>query len=123
MSPNLEIYDYGQTWFGHSAWQRITGSIFSGGMYVYATAYLAAPLVGWHLESASIAAAVAGMSFAVKGALKFLIAWPFVFHSVNGVRHLLWDRGFGFVRDRITNTGWVVWSVSVVGGLFVAFGL
>ncbi len=123
MSPNLEIYDKQQTWFGGSAWQRITGSIFSGGLYVYATAYLAAPLLGWHLESASIAAAVGALPFALKGGLKFFIAWPFVFHALNGVRHLVFDLGIGFVKKSLIPTGWYLWGASVVGGLYIAFGL
>ncbi|KAK0636419.1 hypothetical protein B0T17DRAFT_519098 [Bombardia bombarda] len=123
VSPHLEIYDKKQTWFGGSAWQRITGAGFSGGLYVFATAYLVAPAIGWHLESASIAAAVAALPLALKGGLKFFIAWPFVFHSINGVRHLLFDLGKGFSRTNIIRTGWYLWGASIVGGLYVAFFL
>ncbi|KAH8890038.1 hypothetical protein GQ53DRAFT_620505, partial [Thozetella sp. PMI_491] len=123
ISPHLEIYNYGQTWFGHSAWQRITGSIFSGGLYVFATAYLAAPLLGWHLETASLTAAFATLPVAIKGGFKFLLAWPFVYHSVNGVRHLLWDMRLGFAnpKERVTATGWAVWGTTLVLGLGLAF--
>ena len=123
MSPHLEIYDKQQTWFGGSAWQRITGSAFSGGLYVFATAYLAAPLLGWHLESASLASSFGALPFAAKGALKFLAAWPFTFHAINGVRHLLFDMAVGFSRKTIVKTGWYVWGASIVGGLYLAFFL
>lgn len=123
IAPHLEIYDKTQTWFGGSAWQRITGSGFSGALYVFSAAYLAAPLAGWHLESASIAAAVAALPVAAKGGLKFFLAWPFVFHSINGVRHLVYDMGVGFKRRNIVQTGWYLWGASIVGGLYLAFFL
>ncbi|KAH6641022.1 hypothetical protein F5144DRAFT_562311 [Chaetomium tenue] len=123
VSPHLDVYDKQQTWFGGSIWMRITGSAFSGSLYVFATAYLAAPLVGWHLESASLAAAFGALPFAAKGALKFLAAWPFAFHAINGVRHLLFDMAVGFKRQTIVKSGWYIWGASVVSGLYLAFFL
>lgn len=119
VSPHLEIYSKDQTWFGASAWQRITGSIFAGGLYVFATAYLVAPLTGWHLESASIAAAVATWPAALKGGLKFFIAWPFVFHFWNGIRHLLLDTALvpGFLKNNIKPVAWGVWGAALVSAL------
>jgi succinate dehydrogenase (ubiquinone) cytochrome b560 subunit len=122
LSPHLEIYKLDQTWFGGSAWHRITGSILSGGMYAFATAYLAAPLIGWHLESASLAAAFGSLPFLVKGTTKFVFAWPFVYHCINGVRHLVYDLGIGFAKNSFKVQGWGVWGASLVGGLALAFG-
>lgn len=111
-----------QTWFSASAWQRITGAGLSGALYVYATAYLAAPLVGWHLESASIAAAVASLPLAAKGGIKFLIAWPFVYHGFNGAKHLVNDLAIGYAKKTIIRWNWAVWGASIVGALgLVAF--
>jgi succinate dehydrogenase (ubiquinone) cytochrome b560 subunit len=121
VAPHLAIYDSKQIWWGGSAWQRITGSLFSGSLYLYATAYLAAPLLGWHLESASLAAAMAALPVALKGGIKFLIAWPFVFHSFNGVRHLVFDMGIGFAKKQVVQQGWYLWGASIVGGLYLAF--
>ncbi|KAK1835295.1 hypothetical protein QBC39DRAFT_341000 [Podospora conica] len=123
VSPHLEIYDKMQTYFGGSAWQRITGASFSGALYVFGASYLAAPLLGWHLESASIAAAFGALPFAVKGATKFVLAWPFVFHAINGVRHLTYDLAVGFQRRTIVQGGWYIWGASIVGGLYLAFFL
>lgn len=116
MSPHLEVYDKQQTFFGSSIWQRITGSAFSGGLYVFAAAYLAAPLMGWHLESASLAASFGALPFAVKGGLKFLAAWPFAFHAINGVRHLVFDFGVGFKRQHIVKSGYYILGASTLGG-------
>ncbi|AEO56505.1 hypothetical protein MYCTH_79031 [Thermothelomyces thermophilus ATCC 42464] len=121
VSPHLSIYDKQQTWFGGSIWMRFTGSAFSGTLYLFSAAYLAAPLLGWHLESASLAASFGALPLAVKGGLKFLAAWPFTFHLINGVRHLLFDMAIGFKRQTIIKTGWYIWGASFVGGLYLAF--
>ncbi|KAH6655133.1 hypothetical protein BKA67DRAFT_559566 [Truncatella angustata] len=121
VAPHLQIYDKSQTWFGGSIWTRITGSIFSGGLYTFSAAYLVAPLFGWHLESASIAAAFGSLPYAVKGGLKFLVAWPFVFHGINGMRHLTWDFAKGFSKPAIKTWGTAIWGVSIVSGLYLGF--
>merc|ERR1712000_423111 len=80
VSPHLGIYKMNQTWLGSSAWTRITGCALSGVAYLYFGSYLVAPLFGWHLESASLAAAFAGMPFIVNGGIKFLLGFPFAMH-------------------------------------------
>lgn len=61
------------------------------GMYGFAVAYLAAPVFGWHLDSASIAESFGAMNEYSKFAIKGAVALPFTFHSWNGIRHLMWD--------------------------------
>lgn len=121
ISPHLAIYDIQQTWFGGSIWTRITGSAYSGALYVFGAAYLIAPLTGWHLESASLAAAFGALPLALKGGLKFLMAWPFVFHCVNGTRHLFYDMGKGFAKAQIRPIGWAIWGASLIASLGLAF--
>lgn len=117
VSPHLEIYDKKQTYFTGSIWQRFTGVGLMGALYVYSAAYLAAPLAGWHLESASLVAAFAGLPVAVKAGAKFLFAWPFVFHAINGARHSLYDMAWGFNKTSIVRSGWFIWGASVVASL------
>ena len=117
----MSIYSRDQTWFGGSIWHRITGATLSGGMYVFASAYLVAPLLGWHLESASLAAAFGALPFVVKGGAKFLVAWPFVYHCINGVRHLVYDFGVGFVKSALKTQGWAIWGASLVSSLYLGF--
>ncbi|KAI9676370.1 MAG: hypothetical protein M1817_000527 [Caeruleum heppii] len=119
VAPHLTIYRPQVTWT-LSALNRITGSLLSGGFYLFGAAYLVAPLVGWHLESASMAAAVAGWPVVVKVLAKFTIAWPFAFHSFNGVRHLVWDMGRQFSNLAVQRTGWAVVGVSTVASLVLA---
>ncbi len=121
VSPHLTIYDPKQIWFGSSIWQRFTGMGLSGLLYGYAGVYLIAPLVGWHLESASLAAAIATWPLVAKGGLKFFLAWPFVFHAFNGVRHLTYDLALGYSKKDIKNWGYALWGASLVSGLAVAF--
>jgi succinate dehydrogenase (ubiquinone) cytochrome b560 subunit len=121
VSPHLEIYDKNQTWWGGSAWNRLTGSAFAGSLYLFSVSYLAAPLMGWHLESASLAAAVAALPVALKGALKFGIAWPFVFHFFNGTKHLMFDLTIGYKKTQIIKSAWYIWGASIVGAVYLAF--
>lgn len=69
------------------------------------------------MESASIAAAVGGLPEMVKVGTKFLVAWPFTFHALNGVRHLFWDVGVALKNREVMLTGW-----AVVGGSLVTAG-
>ncbi|RYO85018.1 hypothetical protein DL764_009243 [Monosporascus ibericus] len=121
VSPHLTTYDYSQIWLGASIWTRITGMTFGGGLYLYTLAYLAAPLAGWHLESASLAAAAGSLPYAVKAGAKFLISWPFLFHAFNGTRHLVWDLGIGYNKATIKKGGWIIWGASLVSALAVSF--
>ena len=45
-----------------------------------------------------------------------LVFWSFslFYHWANGIRHLLWDIGWGYDIDRVYMTGWIVVSVSVI---------
>jgi len=120
VSPHLGIYRPQITWYG-SILNRITGLALSGPLYLFGAAYLVAPAVGWHLESASIAAAFAAWPVALKVATKMLVAWPFAFHSLNGIRHLVWDLGLQLSNKQVARTGWSVVGLSVLGALALAF--
>ena len=45
-----------------------------------------------------------------------LAGWSFslFFHWANGIRHLLWDVGWGYEIERVYITGWIVVLLSVV---------
>lgn len=121
ISPHLTVYRFDQTWLGASIWTRITGNGLSAAFYVYLGTYLAAPLLGWHVESAALAASFGALPLAVKGTLKFLVAWPFMFHCINGVRHLFYDMAKGFSKKDIKNWGWGIWGASLVAGLYAGY--
>ena len=60
--------------------------------------------VGVDSEAAAAALAAAAPGLAV------LIGWTFAFlyHLLNGVRHLFWDVGYGFERTQRYASGWLV---------------
>lgn len=99
---------------------RITGCTLSGAFYLFGTAYLIAPYAGWHLESASMAAAFAAWPFALQFATKLFFALPFTFHSLNGLRHLAWDTASMMTNPKVNSTGWVVIGASVVSAIGLA---
>ncbi|KAL4805944.1 hypothetical protein BDV18DRAFT_140194 [Aspergillus unguis] len=120
VSPHLTIYRPQITWY-MSGLHRITGIILSGPLYLFATAYLAAPVFGWHLDSASLATAFAALPAAAQVALKTTFALPFTYHSFNGLRHLTWDTGRAITNKLVIQTGWTVVGLSVASALWLAF--
>jgi succinate dehydrogenase (ubiquinone) cytochrome b560 subunit len=118
-SPHLSIYRPQITWYA-SISHRFTGSVLSGGFYVFGAAYLVSPLFGWHLDSASLAAAFGSLPVLAKVGLKGLVAFPFTFHSFNGIRHLVWDLGKEFSNKAVIRSGWTVVGISAVSALYLA---
>jgi len=45
---------------------------------------------------------------------KSIIAFPFWFHTLNGIRHLTWDMGYGFSLRRLYQSGWGVVALAVL---------
>lgn len=46
-----------------------------------------------------------------------LIVFAFFYHFANGIRHLVWDFGFGFERRQTRISGWTVVAVSTAAAL------
>jgi succinate dehydrogenase (ubiquinone) cytochrome b560 subunit len=120
VSPHLAIYKPQITWYG-SGLNRLTAVILSGSLYLFGFAYLAAPITGWHMETQSMVAAVAAWPLAVKMGLKAFFAFPFFYHSYNGLRHLAWDLGVGFKNATVARTGWTAIGLTVVTALYYTF--
>lgn len=45
----------------------------------------------------------------------FLITLNFIYHMLNGIRHLAWDFGYGFKITTVHTTGWLV----IIGSIFL----
>jgi succinate dehydrogenase (ubiquinone) cytochrome b560 subunit len=108
------------TWIP-SALNRVTGVTLSGIFYLYGIGYLIAPAIGLHLESAVVAASVAAWPFAAKVLLKSVLAMPFTFHSINGLRHLTWDFGKIMTNQKVRQTGYAAIAASVASALYLVF--
>lgn len=79
-----------------------------------------APVFGWHIDSANLAAAFGSLPVGVKVTAKFAMAFPFTFHAVNGVGHLIWDTGRRFSRKAIVTQGWTVVGISLLSAGYLA---
>uniref|UniRef100_A0A3Q2GH94 Succinate dehydrogenase cytochrome b560 subunit, mitochondrial n=1 Tax=Cyprinodon variegatus TaxID=28743 RepID=A0A3Q2GH94_CYPVA len=54
------------------------------------------------------------------GLAKFGIAFPFSYHTYNGIRHLYWDIGKGFKIPEVYRTGYTVIGLSIITSVALA---
>ncbi|KAI0259102.1 SDHC, cytochrome b subunit of succinate dehydrogenase [Gloeopeniophorella convolvens] len=109
-SPHFTIYQPQLTWLGSIA-NRVTGTGLSVLLYGFSLAYLVAPST---FSSANIVEVVAGLPDVVKIAGKTILAAPFAFHSLNGLRHLAWDTGKFLSLKGAYRTGYAVLGATAV---------
>jgi succinate dehydrogenase / fumarate reductase cytochrome b subunit len=121
LSPHLAVYRW-QIGNTLSILHRITGIVLALGLLA---------LTYWLLALAGGAVAY-GSAAALYGSVPgkaLLIGWTlaFFYHLLNGVRHLVWDAGFGFERGQRVASGWLavggavfltlcVWALAWRGG-------
>lgn len=91
MSPHLQVYDMMQITSATSISHRITGVAWTGGVVL---------LVWWLVAAASGPAAFGWVQWFLGSFLGVIVmlgmtgaAW---YHTLNGIRHLVWDSGHGF---------------------------
>ena len=99
LSPHLQVYRLPLiAWL--SILHRMTG---------LAAALGAAYLVVWFLAAAAGAEwfeLVAAVTNSLPGAIVlFLVSAAFLYHLCNGIRHLVWDAGYGFELATARNSG------------------
>ncbi len=101
LSPHLQVYRW-QIGNTLSVLHRFTGLLLSLGLLalVYWLVALAGG-AGGYAAALGLFAGPLGLS-ALCGA-----AFAFFFHLLNGVRHLLWDVGYGFERRTRHASGWL----------------
>ena len=112
LSPHLQVYKPIPTMV-MSIVHRITGGAL----------YFGTVLVAWWLIAAAMGpaayddfTAVAGHWFGRLVLLGFTVT--FLFHLLNGIRHIFWDSGLGFEKPTARFTGWLV--VALTGLLTLA---
>ena len=107
LSPHLQVYRW-QIGNTLSILHRLTGIALALGLA--ALCYWLVALAG---GASDYDAAMRLLSSAPGWIL--LIGWTFAFfyHLMNGVRHLVWDAGFGFERSQRNASGWF----AVIGAL------
>jgi succinate dehydrogenase / fumarate reductase cytochrome b subunit len=100
LSPHLQVYDMAQMTSALSIMHRITGAIWSAGMLL---------LVWWLMAAATGESAFAAVQWFLSSflglALLFGLTVAAWYHTLAGVRHLMWDAGRGFDLPSVYATG------------------
>ena len=108
LSPHLQIYQW-QLTAVMSILHRGTGVVLAIGIL---------PFVYWLMAIAGGEASYnqAHHLLASPLGLLMLFGWTFAlfYHLCNGVRHLMWDAGWGFEIRTVYQTGYAVWIVSLL---------
>lgn len=102
LSPHLQVYKPQMTMV-MSITHRATGMFLGVGAFVLMAWLLAVAGDGGGFERFNgFAASVPGML------LMATLVFSLVYHLFNGIRHLLWDVGWGFEIPQMYASGWVV---------------
>ncbi len=121
-SPNIQIYRPQLTSVLSIA-NRISGIVLS---------IAAVGLVAWLIAAAEgpqvYGAAQSALTSLAGRIVLFGITFAFFLHLCGGIRHLIWDAGYGFELQTIYASGWIVVAASLVftlaawiAALFVAW--
>ena len=109
LSPHLQVYDMLQLTSALSISSRITGVAWGVGLVL---------LVWWLVAAASGPSAFAGVQWFMSSWLGLVAlfgmtgaAW---YHTLNGVRHLAWDAGYGYDIPSTYRSGRLVLVGTVV---------
>lgn len=113
MSPHLQVWRWHVTMWT-SILNRATGVALYGGAFILAAWAIALAMGPEAYEC------VMGLLASPLGLLVlFGLTWSLLFHLANGVRHLVWDLGFGLAIPSANLSGWVVIIGSVVATVLV----
>ena len=119
LSPHLQVYSW-QITMVMSILHRATGIVLAVGVFGLAWWLLALAKGGeTFAHAAHLVASPVGLLFL------FAFSLSLVYHLLNGIRHLLWDVGWGFDIPDVYRSGWTVAVLTIVFTLaiwFVAFG-
>lgn len=111
MSPHLTIYRPELTSI-LSICHRVSGGMWTGVMSGFAIGMAVSPHNFSYYIEAIKASEIITPSLIVGG--KFFVCYPFVYHTINGVRHLAWDRAMNLTIPQVYSTGYAVLGVSTV---------
>ena len=113
LSPHLSIYRWPIT-MTLSILHRITGVAMSVGLIIFC-AWLMSAAVG----VAEYERVVSLLSTVIGRLMLIGFSFSFFLHLANGVRHLVWDVGYGFEKYQANASAWFV--LLLAGGLTAAF--
>jgi succinate dehydrogenase / fumarate reductase cytochrome b subunit len=108
LSPHLQVYRW-QITMTMSILHRATGVALAVG--VFALAWWLVAVSG----DAQAYARFADVAASLPGRIAlFGFSFCLVYHLLNGIRHLLWDVGYGYEIPKLYATGWTVVVLAIV---------
>ena len=114
VSPHLQVYRWSVT-MASSILHRASGVALGVGTLVLAWWLIAAATSD---EAYQVVQTCLG---SVVGRLvMFGFVWSLVYHAMNGVRHLVWDLGYGFELKTAQISGWFVFIASFLSSVAIA---
>jgi len=116
LSPHLTIYTFKENMIT-SVLFRGTGIAMTLGLGAFAIAapFVLTPSRPWRSYVASL------QSVPLANAIvKFGVAFPFAYHAIGGVRHLLWDNIIGHTPELARKSGPAIVAAGVVVGVVAA---
>lgn len=115
LSPHLQVYRW-QITMTMSILHRATGIALVVGAFVLAWWLLAVAAGGQaYADAAACLASPLGM------VVLFGFSLSLVYHLLNGIRHLLWDAGWGFEIPEVYRSGYTVLGLTVVLTVLIWF--
>ncbi len=108
LSPHLQVYKIQITSL-LSVLHRATGIVLFGGSILWAIWFIVLSM-GPHSYTVFQHLLLHPLGLVVLGGWSF----SFFYHLCNGMRHLLWDLGYGFEMSTVRFTGWLVVISSIV---------
>ena len=108
LSPHVGIYKW-QVSNTLSILHRATGIFLSLGSLA-----LVAWVVATALGQSSYDAVLSILSSPLGLLVLFGQSFAFFYHLANGIRHLVWDAGYGFDKQVAQKSGWVAFIVSLL---------
>ena len=114
VSPHLQVYKWSVT-MASSIFHRATGVALGVGTLVLAWWLIAAA------TSDDAYALVQGFLGSIVGRVIMLgFLWSLIYHMMNGLRHLLWDLGYGFEIGTAQKSGWLAFIAATLATIAVA---
>jgi len=112
ISPHVQIYAFPPTAIS-SITNRVAGCMLTGTVCLTG-------LIGFSTsgDALGVATNFAENSFFLLPMVKFGIAFPFTYHFASGIRHLLWDRLYGFDVKQAHNVSLIIIGSSIVIALY-----
>ena len=108
LSPHLSVYRW-QVTNTLSIIHRISGVILYFGAF-----YLSLWIAAISFQGPFSDLIIAALNHPVSKIILIVLSFVFFYHSLNGLRHLLWDIGKGFEPNQVRNSGIVVVILSIL---------